>query len=138
MASGSSIHSSRRGMWSVGVWSAQGGIEEIILEGMVAQGLSEDTTDGFNDMAASLEVGSWIEFRQDSESVRRARLTWISPTTGTLLFTDRQGLKVAEATARGLAVEFRRGSAVPLEDVPLFDRAVGSLMGRLKATLPAE
>ncbi len=118
--------------------SAQGGIEEIILEGMVAQGLPEDTIDGFNDVAASLEVGSWIEFREDDDNARRARLTWISPTTGTLLFTDRQGRKVAEATARGLAVEFRRGSAVPLGNVPLFDRAVGSLMGRLKATLPAE
>ena len=115
----------------------QGGIEEIILDGMIAQGLSEDPNDGFKEMAAGLEVGNWVAFRQDDGTVRRARLTWTSPTTGTLLFTDRQGLKVAEATSQGLAVEFRRGSAVLVEDVPLFDRAVGSLMGRLKATLPA-
>ncbi len=117
---------------------AQDGIEEIILEGVVAQRLPEESSDGYNDLAERLTIGNWVEFRQDGANGRRARLTWISPTTGTLLFTDRQGLKVAEATAHGLAVQFRRGTALPLQDVPLFDRAVGSLMGRLKATLPAE
>ncbi len=117
--------------------SVESGIEEIILEGMAAEGSAEDVNDGFTEMAAGLDIGNWVEFRQDGDSVRRARLTWISPTSGVLLFTDRQGLKVAEATSHGLAVEFRRGSAAPLEDVPLFDRAVGGLMSRLKGSIPA-
>ncbi len=120
-----------------GAHADQSGIEEIILEGMIAEGFAEDSDDGFSELATGLDVGTWVAFRQDDGTVRRARLTWVSPTTGALLFTDRQGQKVAEATSKGLAVEFRRGSAGLLENVPLFDRAVGSLMGRLKATLPA-
>ena len=57
-----------------------------------------------------------------------------SSVTGAYLFTDRQGLKVADSTMHGLAVEFRRGSAVVIDDVPLFDRAVSSLMERLRQT----
>lgn len=81
--------------------------------------------------ARALKIGSWVEFTHEPGKVVRARLTWVSAVTGGYLFTNRKGLRVADTTPQGLAVEFRRGTARPLETVPLFDRAVSSLMDRL-------
>lgn len=81
--------------------------------------------------ARALKIGSWVEFTHEPGNVVRARLTWVSAVTGGYLFTNRKGLRVADTTPQGLAVEFRRGTARPLETVPLFDRAVSSLMDRL-------
>ncbi|MEQ8497339.1 MAG: DUF1631 family protein, partial [Gammaproteobacteria bacterium] len=81
--------------------------------------------------ARALKIGAWVEFSHDPGKTVRARLTWVSAVTGGYLFTNRKGLRVADTTPQGLAVEFRRGTARPLETVPLFDRAVSSLMDRL-------
>ncbi len=81
--------------------------------------------------ARALKIGSWVEFTHEPGKIVRARLTWVSAVTGGYLFTNRKGLRVADTTPQGLAVEFRRGTARPLETVPLFDRAVSSLMDRL-------
>ncbi len=114
------------------------GTEESMLEDLVGKTLPDDIVDEFNKMADGLEVGQWVEFRQDNEKIRRARLSWVSPSTGSYLFTDRHGMKVADSTPFGLAAQFRGGSAVVLEDVPLFDRALGSIMSRLSGAASAE
>ncbi len=107
-------------------------VEEITIQDVESGLDSPELVDEHNDAARSLEIGSWVEFRRPGRMAVRARLTWISSVTGAYLFTDRQGLKVADSTVHGLAVEFRRGTAAIIDDVPLFDRAVGSLMERLK------
>ncbi|MEQ8661791.1 MAG: DUF1631 family protein [Gammaproteobacteria bacterium] len=81
--------------------------------------------------ARALKIGAWVEFTHEPGKSVRARLTWVSAVTGGYLFTNRKGLRVADTTPQGLAVEFRRGTARPLATVPLFDRAVSSLMDRL-------
>lgn len=53
---------------------------------------------------------------------------------GTYLFVNRQGKKVGEYSLYQLAREFRCGRASMLDAVPLFDRAMGSLVGALRAT----
>ncbi|MGC1952488.1 MAG: DUF1631 family protein [Gammaproteobacteria bacterium] len=107
-------------------------VEEITIQD-VESGLSApELVDEHTHAARNLEIGSWVEFRGPGEVCVRARLTWISSVTGAYLFTDRQGLKVADSTVHGLAVEFRRGTATIIDDVPLFDRAVTGLMERLK------
>ena len=75
-----------------------------------------------------------MEFVSESGARTRARLTWVSSVTGVYLFTDRRGMKVAERTTAGLALDFRRGSARLMESVPLFDRAVSHLMQGLRRT----
>jgi uncharacterized protein YaiI (UPF0178 family) len=57
----------------------------------------------------------------------------MSPVTGRYLFTDRKGMKVADATIHGLAVEMKRGNVVVIEDVPLFDRIIGTITEHLHA-----
>lgn len=107
-------------------------VEEITIQDVGSVLNGPELIDEHTDAARNLEIGSWVDFRRPGEIPVRARLTWISSVTGAYLFTDRQGLKVADSTVHGLAVELRRGTATIIDDVPLFDRAVSSLMERLK------
>ncbi len=104
-------------------------IEEIELEGTL------ESTSGDSHVATvnSLEVGSWVAFKNSDGSTTRARLTWISSATGKYLFTNRRGQKVLDATPLGLAVEFREGNASLVDSVPLFERAVSNLLAHLRS-----
>jgi Protein of unknown function (DUF1631) len=82
--------------------------------------------------AGSMAVGTWIEIRSDEDVRTQARLSWISPLKGTYLFTNRHGAKVAEYSLYQLAKEMRQGGCVIMEEVPLFDRAMSSLVGVLR------
>ena len=105
-------------------------VEEIILdESETAEEVMEDE---FTEMVRSLQQGGWVEFVRESGETVRAKLTWISPVTGSYLFTNRKGLKEADMTLQGLAAEFRRGSARPIDAVPLFDRAVSHMLDGLQ------
>jgi hypothetical protein len=89
-------------------------------------------TDQHSQSVTSLKNGDWLEFRDDDDSRTQAKLSYISPLKGTYLFVNRQGVKVGEYSLYELAREFRTGRAVLLEAVPLFDRAMSSLVGALK------
>lgn len=94
--------------------------------------LDEAVEDQFVEQARSLEVGTWVELGQESGEALRAKLTWISPVTGVYLFTDRQGLKAADMSQQALAARLRTGTARIIENAPLFERAVGSVIDDLK------
>ena len=49
-------------------------------------------------------------------------------------FVNRRGLKVCDKSVAALAVELRRGTAILLEEVPLFDRALDAIVERLRQT----
>ena len=89
-------------------------------------------TDQHSQSVTSLRNGDWLEFRDDDDNRTQAKLSYISPLKGTYLFVNRQGAKVGEYSLYELAREFRTGRAVLLEAVPLFDRAMSSLVGALK------
>lgn len=105
--------------------------EEIVLveEEAKPQDLVEDE---FVERVRGLSQGMWVEFAQEDGGTLRAKLTWISPVTGVYLFTNRQGLKACDKTVQGLAAELRRGSARILDDAPLFERAVSSVIDGLR------
>ena len=88
-------------------------------------------------LVKGLNEGAWIEFHDDDDNRRPARLSYISPLKGTYLFVNRQGKKVGEYSLYQLAREFRTGRASILDAVPLFDRAMGSLVGALRASTTA-
>ncbi len=122
-------------------------IEEISLADLPPGGapLEDDPSDRsspasgdeYGRVAGGLSEGMWVEFRDDDDNRRQARLSFISPLRGTYLFVNRQGKKVGEYSLYQLAREFRTGRASILEAVPLFDRAMGSLVGALRTTAPA-
>ena len=87
--------------------------------------------DQYGQLVTKLKAGDWVEFR-DEDRRTQAKLTYVSPVKGTYLFVNRQGVKVGEYSLYQLTRDFRTGRAIALESVPLFDRAMRSLVGVLK------
>ena len=115
----------------------QSPVEEIVLSsGSIEPEQPEelDSDDKFIETAQQIKVGNWIEFIDDSGNRERAKLSWISPISSKYLFVNRRGLKVCDKTIAALAEELRQGSAVLLEEVPLFDRALDAIVERLRQT----
>lgn len=112
-------------------------VEQIATRPALPESEEEDVQQGPEDdyaaMARNVKVGTWVEFRDVSGGVERAKLSWVSPISSKFLFVNRKGLKVADKTVWGLAAELRKGMAVILEDVPLFDRALDAIVERLKS-----
>jgi hypothetical protein len=110
----------------------QGG--EIVIQGLGSDIVNEpEAKDEYTEIVRNLEVGSWVEFYHVDGAATPARLTWMNPATGRYLFTDRKGMKVADATVDALAVEMKRGNVAVIEDVPLFDRIIGTITENLHA-----
>ncbi len=83
----------------------------------------------------AMKVGDWVEFgHADSDAKQRAKLSWISPISHKYLFVDRKGLKVVDKTIAALAAELGAGSlTLHKDDPPLFDRALGAIVARLRS-----
>lgn len=108
-------------------------VEEISQQADFEDEPSDDhQEDEYYRAAREIKVGTWVEFRGNEEKVERAKLSWISPISAKYLFVNRKGLKVADKTVLALATELRAGTALILEDVPLFDRALDAIVERLK------
>lgn len=102
------------------------------LHQAVAEALpGEDDPNHWLRLAEALQVGDWVEFRHADGRNLRARLSRIGGDGNRYLFTDPAGEKVSEASVYALAVEMRERRLVPLADVPLVERAMGSLGRRL-------
>ena len=92
-----------------------------------------DDDDQYGQLVTDLKAGDWVEFRDDDRRIQ-AKLSYVSPVKGTYLFVNRHGVKVGEYSLYQLTRDFRTGRAIALESVPLFDRAMRSLVGVLKKT----
>ncbi len=97
----------------------------------VASTMADD--DPFLMQARGFKSGAWFEFRFPEDDFERAKLSWISPFTSNFLFVNRRGLKVCERGVEELACELRDGRTILLEQTPLFDRALGAVVARLRA-----
>jgi hypothetical protein len=78
-----------------------------------------------------LKPGAWLEFCPTGDALTRAKLSWVSPMSGRYLFVNRRGLKVGDYAPHELAAALAAGSARVLPSEPLFDRAMGAIVGRL-------
>jgi hypothetical protein len=111
--------------------------EEIVLRAEAQEHAPEANyaaDDEYLKQAREMKVGTWVEFTDTNTGTKeRAKLSWISPISSKYLFVNRKGLKVSDKTMFALAAEIRRGGAVILEEVPLFDRALDAIVERLKA-----
>ncbi len=121
--------------------SAEAAIEEIVLETAANEGSAEENygpDDEFLQNARALKIGTWLEITDEAGNSERAKLSWISPISSRYLFVNRRGLKVCDKTVYALAAELRRGSSVVLASAPLFDRALGAIVERLRQGRAAE
>lgn len=102
------------------------------FEQEIAQG-RRDVSD-YELLVKNMKRGAWIEVDQDNGESMRAKLAWVSPLRGVYLFTNRLGQKAISISAGGLAAKFRDGRVRLIDNVPLMDRAVSGLIGRLQKT----
>ena len=81
----------------------------------------------------NLQRGTWVEFARDDGSLNRARLTWISPNKGVYLFTNPFSSTAAVSISpEALAEQMRLGEAKIMDDAPLVERAVDSMLADLR------
>ena len=82
----------------------------------------------------NLKRGTWVEFEaQEGVAATRARLTWISPNKGVYLFTNPYSAKTAVSISpEALAEQMRLGFARVIDDAPLVERAVDSMLTNLR------
>ncbi len=104
---------------------------EAVAEEIVAENPDDNV---YVEQVMELDLGDWLDLTTSDGDCVRSRFTYISPVTGRYLFTDRQGNKAFDLDFDELVAFFRRGGAVRIEarPDPLFDRAIGELMGRLE------
>lgn len=94
--------------------------------------------DEFTDRALQLKVGEWIELRNTSNELLRARLAWKSEIAGRMIFVNWRQQVVAEPSVAGLAVQLRRGTARLLSQAPIVDKAFYSVMQLLAGDAVAD
>jgi len=113
-------------------------MEEIILastqslpwenEALNASQYAEDIRD--------MALGTWVEFiDQETQHPSRGKLAWKCDFTGEYTFVDRTYQVVADLSNRKLIEKFELGQAHFVDDVPLFDRALDSVIGGIKRAL---
>jgi len=75
----------------------------------------------------TLAFGTWFEFVTNAQGDRaRRRLSWYSPVSGTAMFVNHRGQKIAETTIEHLAIQMVNGQARLVEEEAkdsLIDRA---------------
>jgi len=102
-------------------------VEEIRLRGGPVRNVFTRTG-----IWTNVQRGTWVEFA-GSPGARRARLTWISPNKGVYLFTNPLAPGAAVSISpEALAEQMRLGEARMLDDAPLVDRAVDSMLASLR------
>ena len=97
---------------------------------------SEAQLSDFEAEIKDMALGTWVEFT-DAETGRhnRGKLAWKCDFTGEYTFVDRKYKVVADLSFRVLAREIQLNKARIVEDVPLFDRALDSVIGGIKRAL---
>ena len=93
----------------------------------------------FVEQITTMDLGDWMEFSDEHGSMVRGRFTWISPSTGRYLFTNRQGDMMRDTSLIDLAQQLKNKRAIIIhaEADPLFDRVLGELIDKLEAQTAA-
>jgi len=113
-------------------------IEEIILasEQPLPWEGDELTSSQYAEDIKDMALGTWVEFIDaETETRKRGKLAWKCDFTGEYTFVDRKYKVVADMSNRKLIDEFESSHASFVDDVPLFDRALDSVISGIKHAL---
>ena len=105
----------------------------IEVESMTVSGKATGARTIRSAEVSSLERGDWVEFVDDDGLVTRARLSWVSPYRGVMLFANPQSSKAISINQEALAIQIKAGKARVLADDPMMDRALDKTMASMKA-----
>jgi len=106
-------------------------LEDIVLEDWEPHHDIEQINDEYLTLARHMEMGKWVEFTNESGQTRRAKLAWKSDLLGEYTFLNWKFDVVADKTLLELAEDLRQGHARVVEEVPLMDRALSSVVSSL-------
>ncbi len=82
-------------------------------------------------MVSRLNVGSWVEFKEEEKQDRHKLVARIR-SVDKLIFANRRGIKVGEMTGMRLAMDMSLGRARVVEEGEFIDRALESVIGNLR------
>jgi hypothetical protein len=101
---------------------------------VIAPAPAEERNEPSEANVKDLDLGDWIEFRNAIGTEVRGRFTWISPSSGRLLFTTKEGARALDTTLPELAEGVRQGriKIIKAEPDPIFDRAISALMDKME------
>jgi hypothetical protein len=103
-------------------------VEEIRLAGS-DESATQAATRGTH---ARIRVGTWIELDRGARAPARKRLAWVSPATGACLLVGlARGSMSISITPAALAEQLRRGDARIVEDAPLVERTLATMLAEL-------
>ncbi len=110
-------------------------IEEIILASTQAMDWDgwDQLDSEYAEQVKDMSLGTWVEFSDpETEKRSRGKLAWKCDFTGEYTFVDRKYKVVADLTFKKLLDKFDLGQARIVDDVPLFDRALDSVINGIK------
>ena len=81
-------------------------------------------------------IGIWLEFEGGAEQAVRCTLAAKIDTIGKYVFVNGQGVKVIEKSKMGLARELKAGTVKVIYETPLIDRAMESVIAKLRDAAP--
>ena len=79
-------------------------------------------------------IGIWLEFKAGADHSIRGTLAARIDTIDKYIFVNEQGVKVVEISRMGLAGELKAGTVKVISEAPLIDRAMESVIGKLRET----
>jgi len=106
-------------------------VEEIVLEDWEPTNELDQINDEYLELARHLDMGKWVEFKDENGETRRAKLAWKSELLGEFTFLNWKFDVVADKTLLELAEDLRQGNAKVVDDVPLMDRALSAVVSGL-------
>jgi hypothetical protein len=81
-------------------------------------------------------IGIWLEFEGGAGQTVRCTLAAKIDTIGKYVFVNGQGVKVIEKSKMGLARELKAGTVKVIYETPLIDRAMESVIAKLRDVAP--
>jgi hypothetical protein len=113
-------------------------IEEIILASTQPLPWEDEELNAsqYAEEIKDMALGTWVEFIDaDTERRSRGKLAWKCDFTGEYTFVDRKYKVVADLSNRKLIEEFELGLASIVDDIPIFDRALDSVISGIQHAL---
>jgi len=110
-------------------------LDEIVLTAPTDWIESNDVTppeQKYIEQINRLQEGTWVELTQESGDRIRCKLAAIVKPGERYVFVNRRGMKVAEKSRMGLAVELKKNALTILDESQVFDRALQAVIGNLR------
>lgn len=82
-------------------------------------------------MVSEIAIGTWVEFEKEDNSKVRGKLVWKDDYFDSYTFVNRRFKVVSDRSQRDMAKLFIDNKALIIDNVPLLDRALDAVIGKL-------